>query len=140
MRSKEIIKHVSVLLETPDGRLIFHHRDNKPSIVHPDYIGTFGGGVEDGEDYEDAAIREIKEELDLTLQKSDLIFYRSYMKERADGKLLKVKAFIVKGIDPEVLKLNPNEGQGIVIISKNDKWRDYKLTPLAYEFLDSLGF
>lgn len=135
MENKNIIKHSSVLLETIDKRLIFHHRDDKPDIIHPDFIGTFGGGVEKGESFEDAAIRELREELNLMIEKNNLIFFSDHRKNLKNGEELQIRVFLLKDVHISKLILNKNEGQNIVIISKNDNWQDYKLTPLAREIL-----
>ena len=57
--------YAAVLLETVDNKLLFHHRDNKPNIANPNKIGFFGGGIDRNETPISAAIREIKEELNL---------------------------------------------------------------------------
>ena len=68
-------KYSVVILKTSNGELIFHHRDNKPNIANPDMVGVFGGGVEKNESFEEAAVREIKEELDLDIKQEDLDFF-----------------------------------------------------------------
>ena len=135
MGNNKNIKHASVLIETLDGKLLFHHRDNRPDIIHPDLIGTFGGGVEAEEGYPHAAIRELKEELNLAVQEKDLMHFADYKKVLKDGNELQVKVFLVRGINAKELVLNPNEGQNIVSISRHDDWRGYKFTPLAKAML-----
>jgi 8-oxo-dGTP pyrophosphatase MutT (NUDIX family) len=129
-------KYSAVLLETNDGKLIFHHRDNKPNIANPDMVGVFGGGVEDGETYEEAAIREIKEELDLDLAIEDLHFLAIYNKTKErHGNDEICHVFVVKNVDVSKLKLKEDEGQGIISISKDDNWDDVKLTIMANDML-----
>ena len=125
----KVYKHSSVLLETPNGELLFHHRDNKPDIINPNRIGTFGGGADGEESHEDAAIREIQEELNYTINKKDLVELTSFHYTRKDGTQLEVKLFILKNVDPKKLRLNPNEGQGIVKVSKDDDFSKFDLTP-----------
>src|SRR5262245_11013131 len=50
------------------GRVLLQHRDNDPGIAWPGAWAIFGGHLEDGEEPEDAARREIEEELDLRLE------------------------------------------------------------------------
>lgn len=121
-------KHSSVLLETNDGKLLFHHRDDKPDIANPNKIGTFGGGVDNGESYVDAAIRELKEELNLSVTKNQLVELISQDYTRQSGDNGHIALFIVKNVNPANLVLNPNEGQGIVIVSQNDNLNKYNFT------------
>jgi NUDIX domain len=41
-----------LLIVTDDGKLLLHHRDNKPGISHPGCWAGFGGAVEEGESVE----------------------------------------------------------------------------------------
>ena len=129
-------RHSSILLETPEGSLLFHHRDNKPDIANPNMIGTFGGGVEDGENYEDAAIRELKEELQFQFNKTDLkkLVGGDYIQK--DGKKAHKKLFLIKNVNRKNLALNPNEGQGIIAVSGNDNLNEYNFTRGVKEALN----
>ncbi len=74
--------YAGVVLWGRSGSLLLQLRDNIPGIANPGQIGTFGGGAEAGETPEEAAIREIKEELNIDLQPTQLIhllnFYRTF--------------------------------------------------------------
>lgn len=39
-------KYAGALLITPDYKIIFQQRDNRPGIINPGQITTFGGAVE----------------------------------------------------------------------------------------------
>jgi 8-oxo-dGTP pyrophosphatase MutT (NUDIX family) len=71
--------YAGVIIVTESGRIIGQQRDNKPSIDNPGKIGTFGGSVESGEDFLQAAYRElVEEETNLTLTRDDLrLFWES---------------------------------------------------------------
>jgi tryptophan synthase alpha chain len=58
---------VSVLPVTPDGRVLLQQRDEKPGIPYPGAWTLFGGAVEPGETPAQAIVREVREELDITM-------------------------------------------------------------------------
>ena len=59
---------VGVIIQNQNGDFLLHLRDGK-TINMPNQWSLVGGGVEDGESVETAAIRETKEETSLTAQK-----------------------------------------------------------------------
>lgn len=59
-------RFATVLLVDPDGRLLLQERDEHP-VIDPERWGAPGGHVEDGEDFEAAAYRELTEETALVL-------------------------------------------------------------------------
>ena len=56
----------AIIRVEPEGFLL-QLRDAKPEIWYPANWGLFGGGVETGEDPEDALKRELREELELDI-------------------------------------------------------------------------
>ena len=64
--------YAGILIQDLDGRMLFQLRDNNPNISHPNRWGLFGGGINFKEEAIDAAIRELKEELDLDVKKDRL--------------------------------------------------------------------
>lgn len=61
-----------ILIEDQAGRLLLQLRDDVPGIFWPGRWGLFGGAIEPGEDMEQAALREVKEEVGLTLSAEQL--------------------------------------------------------------------
>jgi len=55
-----------VLLVDPQGRLLLQERDEHP-VIDPEKWGLVGGHVEDGEEFEPAAYRELAEETGIRL-------------------------------------------------------------------------
>jgi 8-oxo-dGTP diphosphatase len=64
----KVAEIAQVLLFDRTGRLLIYLRDDKPEIPFPNHWDLFGGHVEDGESPEQALVREVKEELGVTLQ------------------------------------------------------------------------
>jgi ADP-ribose pyrophosphatase YjhB (NUDIX family) len=60
-----------------EGRVLLQHRDDRPDIRWPGAWAIFGGHVEEGEPPDEAARREIHEELGLWLEGAlDLVYHR----------------------------------------------------------------
>ncbi|MFE6501865.1 NUDIX domain-containing protein [Kitasatospora sp. NPDC057738] len=58
---------VMVLVTDPAGRLLMHHRDDKPGIAWPGYWTPIGGWREADETPEENAAREVREEAGITI-------------------------------------------------------------------------
>jgi ADP-ribose pyrophosphatase YjhB (NUDIX family) len=72
------IAHKSLLLAyTKNGEIILQDRSNIDKIPKME-IGYWGGGIEINETKEEAIIREIKEELNLTIENKQLYFFGQY--------------------------------------------------------------
>jgi 8-oxo-dGTP pyrophosphatase MutT (NUDIX family)/CTP:molybdopterin cytidylyltransferase MocA len=63
---------VAVILRTPDNNFLLMQRDKKAGIRYPGYWALFGGNVDPGESPEDAACREMAEEIELRISPGDL--------------------------------------------------------------------
>jgi 8-oxo-dGTP pyrophosphatase MutT (NUDIX family) len=69
---------VGVVIKTTDERYLLQHRSTAPGLYFPDFWGLFGGGVKDGELPIDAAIREFREELQLTPANFESLFHFTF--------------------------------------------------------------
>lgn len=65
-----------ILLFDQHQKLLIYLRENKPEIPFPNHWDFFGGHVEEGETPEQAVVREIREELNIDLQRWE--YFRSY--------------------------------------------------------------
>jgi 8-oxo-dGTP pyrophosphatase MutT (NUDIX family) len=55
---------VAAIITSEDGRYLMQLRDDIPQIYYPGHWGCFGGAVGEGEDQEQALLRELEEELE----------------------------------------------------------------------------
>ncbi len=68
------LRHVAVvILEDGLDRVCLQLRDDKPTIPHPNQWALFGGHVEEGEEPVTAVLREIAEELTISLSPNRLV-------------------------------------------------------------------
>ena len=70
-----MIRLAVVVLVDPQGRLLIQERDEHAPIA-PDQWGMVGGHVEEGEDVEPAAYRELEEETGVRLEPGTLTLWR----------------------------------------------------------------
>src|SRR3989344_7702196 len=64
--------YVGILIERNDGKILFELRDYNPYIKNRNCWSIFGGGIKLNEKPVDAAIRELKEELEISIKKNQL--------------------------------------------------------------------
>jgi len=96
-----------------EGRVLLQHRDDKPEIRWPGAWAIFGGHVEEGETPEEAALREMEEELGLRLEGPLSLVFHGADETR--------ERFIYAAplpVPPEALTLQ--EGQGMALLSPED--------------------
>lgn len=113
------IKGSGVLVVCNDNSIALQHRDNIPNISAPNKIADFGGSCEGDESFEDCAIRELFEELELVVDKKDLKFILEF-----ETNFVHKKIYYIEDIKKE--DLNLHEGQAIVYVSSVE---DYLLLP-----------
>lgn len=77
--------HGAKLALLTGDRLVSILRDKDPEIPYPDMWDLPGGGREGPESPEACVLRELKEELSLTLSEADLLWKRQYVSD-LDGK------------------------------------------------------
>lgn len=77
-------REIHVYFITPDKEMIFQHRA-KDKDTFPDLLdATVGGHVEIGNNYEETAVKETKEETGVKIDASDLIFVNKIKKRAKD--------------------------------------------------------
>ena len=117
------------LLFDKNGKLLIYLRDNKPDIPFPNHWDLFGGMIEEGETPGQALVREVEEELGITL--GSYKKFRDYDCQTGDISPNKKYVFYAKvNAIPEELKLL-DVGQRLTSISLEDRYN--------YDFANILG-
>lgn len=104
----------SGVLLKKSGKFLLQLRDNISTINNPNTWGLFGGGAEKGESPKETAIRELKEELNLQLKKSDLsLIYSEKNKSR------EIHIYLTE-LNRALSELKLNEGQDMRLFTKEE--------------------
>jgi 8-oxo-dGTP pyrophosphatase MutT (NUDIX family) len=128
-----------VLLIDPRGWLLLQERDEHP-VIDPGKWGLVGGHVEDGEDFEPAAYRELEEETGVRLEPGALRLWRELQVfHEAYGTLDTTHVYVAR-VDLTDADIVLGEGRQIVFVEPAAA-RALDLTTSATtavpEFLDS---
>jgi 8-oxo-dGTP pyrophosphatase MutT (NUDIX family) len=102
----------AVLFDT-DNNILLQVRDQKAGIANPGMTTLFGGGQNDDETMEACIIRELSEELALSVRANDVQFLGYVDKKEANGAVTRCAIFTLYGINPAMLRLR--EGRAIAI-------------------------
>ena len=106
----EFEKAVKVIFVNPKKEFLLHLRDDKPSIPCPGHWGFIGGAVDEGETPEEAIVREVKEEIELSIdapEKLGSVFVKEKVVTKKNWENIIFKA----NIDLPIDKIKLNEGQ-----------------------------
>jgi 8-oxo-dGTP diphosphatase len=115
-------KGTSIIFVNDQKQILLFLRDDKPGLPYRNMWDIPGGHVEDGETPEQCIVREMKEEMDLTLKQFELLS----VKEFDD----RIEYTFWKKVDFNIENINLHEGQRL-------KWFtefEAKDTKLAYGF------
>ena len=113
-------KGTSIIFVNDQHQVLLFLRDDKPTIPYPNMWDVPGGHVDDGETPEQCIVREMKEEMDLTLEE----FERFSVMEFTD----RVEYTFWKRAELEIKKIDLQEGQRLKWFTKLEA----KKTKLAY--------
>jgi 8-oxo-dGTP diphosphatase len=104
------------LLFDRQGRLLIYLRDNKPDIPFPNHWDLFGGHVERGETPAQALVREVREELGITLR--GWRFFRRFDCFAGDA-YPNVKHIYWTVISEQLQELSLREGQELAGVTRS---------------------
>jgi ADP-ribose pyrophosphatase YjhB (NUDIX family) len=118
-----------VILERKDKKILFQLRDNKKNISNPNCWGIFGGGINIGENPKKAAVRELKEELNLKINENEL-------KTILIGKIFKEKYYLYYAkINKKIDELELNEGSAMEFLSRKELLAKKNVVSLVRYFI-----
>ncbi len=120
-----------VILINPENKVLLHLRDDIPNIIYPGYWTVPGGMKEHGETPEEAAQREVKEEIGYDV--SHLTLYATTIDSNGRNELVSV--FYGK-IDKNLMELQINEGTDLQFFSP-DEIKTLKIIPFVKRTLIS---
>ena len=115
-------KGSSIIFVNDKEQILLFLRDNKPELPYANMWDVPGGHVEADENPETCIVREMKEEMDLTLDEFEL-----FSKIEFDDRI-EYTFWAKANLDIDEIKLT--EGQRLKWFTRNDA----KQTPLAYGF------
>jgi 8-oxo-dGTP diphosphatase len=107
---------VAMIIENPRREVLLLLRDDKPEIAYPNYWSLVGGHIEAGETAEQAALRELSEEVGLNLS---LSLWKRYDYQYAPNVIVDQYIFIGK-VDSENPIMILGEGQAIRFFNIQD--------------------
>jgi len=120
-------KGTSIIFVNDQNQVLLFLRDDKPTIPYPNTWDVPGGHVDAGEKPEACIVREMKEEMDLTLEE----FERFSVMEFTD----RVEYTFWKRANLDIEKIDLQEGQRLRWFTELEA----KNTKLAYGFNEIIG-
>ena len=121
--------YAGILIEKEDGKMLFQLRDNNPKIKNRNCWSLFGGGINNGEQPIDAAIRELKEELGISINGEQLSLWMVFPSFKKRNYLFKLK------LNKNIKDLKLKEGSSMEYFTILDMLRKKNLVKSLRLFL-----
>ena len=115
-------KASTIIILDKNDHILLQHRD-AGAPTHPNMWGLWGGELEAGESFAEAAIREIGEELGIRVQASDLSQFGRYLEEEGTKEVL---VFVLR--DTGAFTYVLGEGDGMQFFNR-EELKDLPLVP-----------
>jgi ADP-ribose pyrophosphatase YjhB (NUDIX family) len=111
---------VAGIIVLEDGRYLMQLRDDIPGIFYPDHWGLFGGAIQKDEDFEEALLRELSEELSYEFVSLNYFTKMNFCFENLNGNKV-VRMFFEIKISSELLnQFNLGEGQALAAMNAEE--------------------
>ena len=135
MRAPAVRKGACVIMADESERIALQLRDNKPHVGAANEWGLFGGLMEDGESPEQTILREIEEELEITLTPGRLRLVKRYTTPLR----LRSHVFLYR-LATEMTGAKLNEGQRFALVGQDDiqngLFDDRRVIPYHHDLLE----
>ena len=131
----------SAIPVNPEGKILLQLRDDRPDLLYPNCWTTLGGGVEEGETFDQAIRRELLEKIELELPVKLWRVDESVI-EIQGHQFLVANAIYVGRIDLPVSAIKLNEGQRLGYFGLDDLDNlqiGYNFEPMFREFFVALN-
>ena len=119
-------KGTSIIFVNDKKQVLLLLRDDKPGIPYPNMWDIPGGHVDDGETPEQCIVREMQEEMDLSLEEFQLLSVMEFID--------RVEYTFWKKANLDIEKIDLREGQQLKWFTESET----KITKLAYGFNEIL--
>lgn len=132
---------VSAIPVNSEGKILLQLRDNRPDLNYPNCWTTLGGGVEDGESFDEAIRRELLEEIEIDLPVG-LWKIQNYEAELMKGKYSVELHTYIGRIDLPLSEIKLNEGQRLGYFGLDDLSNlqiGFNFEPMFREFFAELA-
>ncbi len=123
-----------------EGKILLQLRDDRPDLLYPNCWTTLGGGVEEGETFDEAIRRELMEEIELELPVKLWRIDESII-EIHGHQFLVQNAIYAARIDLPVSEIKLNEGQRLGYFGLEDLPNlqiGYNFEPMFRDFFAAL--
>lgn len=108
---------VGAILYNDAGEVLLQQRDDKPGLRYAGCWTIFGGSVEDGENFDDAIRRELREELDLEVPLALWLEYECPART-VRGEVVTTNHVYVGQMSRDLNSLTLYEGQGMAYFTR----------------------
>ena len=125
-------KGAGVILKADSGAVLLQHRDEN-NKWNQDSWSEFGGQIEEGETPEEAAKRELKEELGI--EPTDLEFFKKYELQRKKGIYEQFVFTAPFNHSLENLKKQQKEGKDLALFT-HEQTKDLKMADYTRKMLE----
>ncbi len=127
---------VHTLIYNKAGEILIIKRSKNEEVL-PNYWDLPGGTLEDGESPKEGALREIKEEIKLTLKKPELFYFHSNVDKKKNKQFITL-LFIAR-YNKGTIKLNLNDHSEFKWINPKETMKTFKLVPYLENCLKFLN-
>lgn len=114
-----------------NNKILLQKRDNKKNIFFPGHYGLFGGALNKQETKKKGLLREIKEELGITINVSKLKYLTSIDLDFSSINFKKYNrtVFIIRLKKQDLKKIKLHEGEKMIWVDKREAYFKRKIVP-----------